>query len=407
MSLHPVPPCGQAARAPWSGLGRPLCAFALIGLCLLALGAGRPVVAGEGEAEGNRALDEYFRGAVAGLDGGEVTLRYDFRDARQVEDFEDRKPFNIEARKGQQIRWFDEQLEIVGNAAARHRAHWMGEVLVTATFTVDADRDVGGFLSPSDATNDFATFTLTETFFHRWDNSDGMLNSIIKFGDQWREGDATGDFTGFRYVSRKPPKEKLAPGARLRVAFGLQKGKLVMSGPEFDLKGSDVGNKLKRFQLGFYAIKGRVLVDDLEIRGTLADDWLRRTKVDLRTARPIGAAATGGLDEATQACLAAHAAGDLAATRTLLRFATDESRAAEARATVVEALMKGPRKAARPTVDLLYHEREDARALGIRIIKALLGKDYGYKPAAPEAKRSAAIKKLNEDLDKHPELLEG
>jgi len=369
-------------------------------------------VFGAGTALGGsdkKALDEYFKGTVMELDGKTVTLRYDFRAPEQVADFEDQRPFNLPARKGQQMRWFDEQLEIVGNSAARHRAHWDGDVTVTVTFNVDAERDVGAFLMPDDGTNDYATFTLTETYFHKWDNNPGGLNSVIKFGDQWREGDATADFTGFRYISRKPPRTKLKSGDRIRVTFAVSRGKLTMTGPDFDLKGEDMGDKkLKRSQVGFYAINGRTLIDDVEIRGALAEDWMRRENLELRVAGSVGAGAgTGALSEEEQKLLQGHSGGDLAATRALLKILQDDSRAPEVREAVREALCTGPKKAVRPLVDLLYHEREPVRADAIRIVKVLIGKDFGYKPGASEAKRSAAIKKLNEELDKNPKLLEG
>ena len=358
------------------------------------------------EAAGKKALDEYFKGAVVGLEGKTVTLRYDFREKDQIKDFEDQKPFNLSTRKGQKMGWFDEKLEVVGNAAARHRAEWEGDLEVEATFVADTDKDIGLFMSPVTGENDFVIFTLTETNFHKWDKSPGMLNSIIKFGDQWREGDATADFTGFRYIDRKTPKEKLAPGQQIRVTAALQKGKLLMTGPDFSLKGKDMGKKkLKRVFVGFYTIKGRMLLDNIVIKGQLAPDWLRRRKVELRTTKPIGAASSDGLDAATQAMMADHAKGKSKATRGLVRKLQDESLSEDAQSAICEALAKGPKKAVRYAQDLLYHEREAVRAHGIRIIKGLLGKDYGYKAKHSEKKRSAAIRRMNEDLKKNPDLL--
>ena len=47
--------------------------------------------------------------------------------------------------------------------------------------------------------------------------------------------------------------------------------------------------------------------------------------------------------------------------------------------------------------------REDA----IGIVKALLGKDWGYKPSGKESSRSKAIQKMNEEIKENPSLLEG
>jgi hypothetical protein len=384
-----------AGRRVWGRYRRIGCAGLLL---LLALGA-------PAQAESTKALDEYFAGKVVGLEKGVVTLRYDFRDRAQVKDFLDRIPYRIKQRKGQGIKWFDERLEIVGNAGARHKAEWIGDVLVTATFVPDMKQDFGGYLSPVTETEDFATFTFVETFFHAYDNSAGGSNSIIKFGAQFRESGATMEYTGFRYVDRKTPKVKPKVGKAMRASFGLQRRKLVFSPPEQNLKGSDRGKKLKHFHVGLYAIKGRLLVDNVEIQGKLAKDWMKREKVELRTATPIGEAASDQVDDETRELLKKHAKGSSRATRALLDVVKDESRSAAVREAVVEALSVGPKKAVRNAIDLLYHPEEVVREYGIRIISALLGKDYGYKPGASESKRAAAVRRLNEDLKSNPGLL--
>jgi hypothetical protein len=376
-----------------------------LGAALLSLVALLALAPRPGSAAPAKALDEYFRGAVVGLDGTTVTLRYDFQDAEQVKDWVDRIPYRIKQREGQGIRWFDDRLEVVGNAGARHKAEWMGDILVTATFVPDMEKDFGGYLSPVTETEDFATFTFVETWFHAFDNSAGGTNSIIKFGAQWREGNASEDYIGFRYVSRKPPKEKPAPGKPIRASFGLQKKKLVFVLPEYELKGADKGERLTRFFLGFYAIKGRLLIDNVEIQGQLATDWLRREEVELRTTKPIGAAPSDEIDEPTRALLKEHAEGSGKATRSLLGIATDETRSEAVREAVVAALCSGPKKAVRHVLDLLYSPQEPVREVGIRIVKALLGEDFGYKAKGSEKSRDAALKKLTEELRKDPDLL--
>lgn len=394
------PTDSRGARSWPSGRGR---LRGVLGLaCLVALLA-TPQPAGAGD---NKALDEYFHGRVTALEKDVVTLRYDFRQPDQAKDFVDRIPYRIKTRKGQGIRWFDERLEIVGNAGARHRAEWIGDVWVTATFVPDLKQDFGGYISPVAETEDFATFTFVETYFHAFDGSAGGTNSIIKFGPQWREGNASEDYIGFRYIQRKAPRTKPVIGKPIRASFGLQKRKLKFVLPEQELKGNDRGKPLKHFHVGFYAIKGRLLLDNVEIRGKLAKDWLKREKIDLRTAKPIGVDNEEGVDAATQKLMEEHAQGHSKATRRLLDIVKDESRSTAVREAVVEALSSGPKKAVQNVLDLLYHPTLAVREYGIRIVETLLGKDYGYKPKASEKSRAAALRKLNEDLKNHPGLLE-
>ena len=359
------------------------------------------------DASDTKALDEYFKGKVTALDGKTVTLLYDFRKKDQVKDWYNRIPHRIKSRKGQGIKWFDSKLQVVGNAGARHKAEWIGDIMVTATITPDMDKDFGCYLSPVSETEDFATFSWVETYFHAFDGDAGGLNSIIKFGDQWREGDATEEYIGFRYVTRKPPKVKPSPGNPIRASFGLQKKKLIFKLPEYELKGSDKGKRLKRMFCGFYAIKGRILIDNIEITGQLASDWMKRERVELRTAKPIGGAGDGALDPETQEMIALHNKGKSKATRGLLDILKDESRPAGEHQAVLQALSTGPKKVVRNAIELLYHPQVPVRAFGIEIVKAHLGKDYGYNPKGSEKSRSTAIKALNKDLKDNPGLLKG
>jgi hypothetical protein len=381
-------------------------AVALLGFVLLpgivaSLGAAAPA-----EAAGGVALDTYFQGRVTALDGKTVTLLYDFRKPEQAGDWVDRVPYRVPRREGQGIKWFDQKLEIMGNAGARHKAEWMGDVVVTATFVPDMEKDFGGYLQPVTETEDFATFTFVETFFHAWDNQPGGTNSIIKFGAQWREGDSAESFIGFRYGPRKPPKKKPVRGEPIRASFGLKGRKLVFTLPEYEMKGPDAGKPLKRFYVGLYAINGRLLLDNIEITGRLATDWLEREKIELRTEQPIGAAADEGVDAETQALMDKHKEGKSLATAQLVELLKDESRSDAVRWAIVACLSAGPKKAVPTLIPLLYHEDVKVREYGIGIVKALLGKSYGYKAGGSPKSRSKAVQKLNDDLKNNPGLLE-
>ncbi len=373
-------------------------AFSLIALLLLAAGPA-PV-----EAAGGKALDQYFRGKVTALEGSTVTLRYDFRRKDQVKDFTDRVPFRIKPRKGQRMKWFDDKMEIIGNSGARHKAEWIGDVVVTATFTPEIEKDFGGYMSPVSETEDFVTFTFVETFFHAFDGKSGGANSIIKFGAQWRETDSE-EFIGFRYGPRKPPKKKIKVGEKYTATFGRVSKKLIFKLADYEMKGSEKGKKLKRFHVGFYAMKGRMLVDNVEITGTLATDWCKREKVELRTSKPIEEAGAGTVDAELQASMDAHKGGSAKATRALVGVLKDPGAGEVVHAAVTEALSTGPKKAVRSLIDLLYSTDEKARARGITVIKALIGSDYGFRPKAKEKSRSDAIRKLNKALKDDPDLL--
>jgi hypothetical protein len=90
----------------------------------------------------------------------------------------------------------------------------------------------------------------------------------------------------------------------------------------------------------------------------------------------------------------------------LSRIIADTSRPEPARKAAAEALSGGTRAVVPSLVDLLYSSDETTRELGIGIVKALLGSTYGYRASASDKSRSAAIRKLNDDLKEHPDKLQ-
>jgi hypothetical protein len=360
-------------------------------------------------AEGEpRALDAFFKGQVVALGKDKVvTLRYDFASDAQLADWKQGVPWPIAPEKSEAMGWFDGRLEVKGSTGARHLAEWSGDIWVTATLTLDSDRDMGAFLNPADEGDSYASFTLCEAYFHAWDKKSGDQHSIIKFGKQWQE--TGGDFIGFRYVSGRVPPVPVKPGDVVAFAFGIEKGKLALNVGDLEMRGADpspAGKKFKHHRPGFYAIKGRMLVDNVTITGRLSEEWLAQEKLALRTEKPLAPPAGGGLDPAVQALVSGYAAGTSPAAD-LVKAVGDAATPKPAREALAEALSAGPRKAVKDVLDLLYRPDLESRTYGAGIVKRLLGKDYGYSPKAGEEQRSEAIRRLNEDIKKHPALLNG
>ncbi|MDF1702920.1 MAG: hypothetical protein P1V36_17365, partial [Planctomycetota bacterium] len=152
--------------------------------------------------------------------------------------------------------------------------------------------------------------------------------------------------------------------------------------------------------------KGRMLLDNIEIQGQLASDWMKRERVELRTAKPIVAEGEGALDPETQKLMDEHLGGRGKASRQLLGLLKDET-SPKIIEPVTAILSQGPKKTAQYAIDLLYHADDAVRARAIGIIKAHLGSNYGYKPKASEKTRGAAIQKLQKAIQGNPKLLDG
>jgi hypothetical protein len=383
---------------------------------LVAIGAGLPfgsragarLAQAEGEAKPleGKALDAFFKGQVVALKDKTLTLRYDFSKKEQLDDWKPGVPWPIAQEKDESVGWFDDRLEIKGSTGARHVAEWTGDVWVTASLTLDADKDLGGYLNPADEGDSYATFTLGEAYFHAWDGKAPGQHSIIKFGKQYRVAGASKDFIGFRYVTGRPPPTPIKAGDVVAFAFGIEKGKLGLDAGDLELRGNDMPKKFKECRPGFYTIKGRMLVDNVTITGRLSDEWVTAEKLALRTEKPLADPSSGVLDSASQALVAGYAAGTTPAAD-LVKVVGDPGALKPAREALAEALSAGPRKALKDVLDLLYRPEVESRTYGAGIVKRLLGKDYGFQPKASEEQRSEAIRRLNEDIKKHPDLLTG
>jgi hypothetical protein len=383
------------------GLGAVRAAW-LAAVALLACGH-----AGAAEPEAAETpLDVHFHGAVVGLDGTKVRLKYDFSNANQWKDWVEGVPFQVAKDKGDGAGVAEGRLSVRGSTGARHAAEWEGDLRVTSRLIPDGTKDFGSFVASADLATDYLTYSIGETFFHAWDNHAGGDTGMMKFGAHFSDF-KTGGYTGFRYMAARMPKEPTKPGKPIAFAFGRKGENAFLVADDIDLDSFEPGNKMRHFTVGFYAIKSAVSVDDVTIEGTLSARWLKEKRVALKTSKPIAAAAPPpAVDPAVTAAVEAYKAGKDGPMK-LVDFVKDMARPAADREAAATALKKGPRSAVNTVVDLLYNPEEKVRAAGIDIVKGLIGKTYGYEAKSGEKARSAAIKRLRKDLEDHPELLQG
>lgn len=355
---------------------------------------------------GGVPLDRFFHGAVVGLDGTKVRLKYDFSRSDQSKDWMLGVPWNIAKDAADGISFEDGHLAVRGNVGAYHRAEWEGDLVVTCRLIPDGVKDIGAFLRSPDQVTDYVSYTLVETYFHGWDSKAGGETGMMKFGKQFAVG--TGGYTGFRYLAMRKLDPEPAAGKARAFSFGRMGKDLVMSVDDMKQASIEPGNPLRTIQPGFYAVQSAMAIDEIVIEGTLAARYVEVHKIALRTEKPIvpdsGPAATPGgpppapvVDPAVTALIAAYESHTRSAPD-LVRIVGEATRPDLDRQAAANALKLGPHRAAAAAVDLLYSSDVKARAYGIEIVRALTGKDYGFDPRAGEKARSAAVKKLQADL---------
>ena len=369
--------------------------------------------AGDPPASGGEVpLDTFFKGAVVAVEGGKVKLRYDFATADQQQDWTQGVPWNIAKDKADGIGIGDGRLQIRGNVGARHVAEWEGDLLITCKLVPDGVKDIGGYLSTPDSSSDYVSFTIAETYFHKWDSKPGGDTGMMKFGKQFSTGNGKGGYVGFRYLDFRKPETEPASGKTSAFSFGRRQNSVLLTLDDTKLDSLEPGNTMNVVQAGFYAIQSSMAVDDVVIEGTLAPRFIQAKRLALRTAKPLapdtgGApAAPAGLDPAVAETLAAYKAGTATALK-VVPIVGDPARSDLDREAAALALRTGPHRALPAVVDLLYSPDLKTRTFGIEIVKGMTGKTYGFEPKASEKARAAAVRRLNEDIDKHPELLQG
>lgn len=351
-------------------------------------------------------LDRFFHGTIVGLDGTKVRVKYDFSTPTQEKDWVLGVPWKIAKDAADGISFSDGRLAVRGNVGAHHFAEWEGDLLVTCRLIPDGVKDIGAYLMSPEQLEDYATYTLVETYFHGWDNKTGGETGMMKFGRQFAVG--KGGYTGFRYLAMKMLRPEPVAGHPIAFSFGRKGDSLVMTSDDTKLASLEPGNPLKTIQPGFYAIQGSVSVDEIVLEGTLSPRYAALHKLAMRTERPIvpdvAPAPTPGappapvaVDPAVSALVAAYEKGDKSASE-LTRLVGESTRADVDRAAAATALKSGPHRAVGAAIDLLYSPDLKTRVYGIEIVKALTGKDYGYDPKASEKARSGAIRKLQADL---------
>ncbi len=367
--------------------------------------------AGAAPAGGDVPLDTFFKGAVVAIDGAKVKLRYDFGNADQQNDWVQGVPWNIAKDKADGIGVAEGRLAIRGNVGARHVAEWEGDVTVTCKLVPDGVKDIGGFLSTPDSSSDYVSFTIAETYFHKWDNNPGGDTGMMKFGRQFSTGNGKGGYVGFRYLDFRKPSTEPASGKASVFAFGRRLSNVLLTLDDMKLDSLEPGNRMRVVQAGFYAIQSSMSVDDVVIEGTLASRFVAAKGLALKTAKPLATDAGGppvapGVDPAIMATLAAYRNGSISAPK-VVQIVADPTRSDSDRDAAAQGLRMGPHKALPAVVDLLYSQDQKSRVYGIEIVKGITGKNYGYEPKASEKARAAAVRRLNEDIAQHPDLLVG
>ncbi len=398
-------------RERGSGSRRAITAALLIAACGAAAAAGDDA-ANAANAAGNAAgndlvpVTEFFKGRVTRLTRrGEIAILYDFEDPAQLADFELSLPF----RAVRTVKATNERgrLRVVGTGSFRHRAVFDGLVGADGTFTPRQPRDFGYAVTEERESEVFTLYCVQDRYFGLGDGVSHPQNMIIKFIARDPRVNR-GGYQDWRYCGSRGQKPAIRRGEPVGVRIEREGLESRMWLRDWKSKGREAGRDLSSQMIAVYTYDSDVLVDDLTISGRLSPAFVERHRLDLSVpiASPGGEGegdAAPEIDPAEAARVRALiAAYPLQTTAPMIaKLLRDTSMPLALRQEAVERVVAvGAKKVVPFVVEGLYATDEESRRLSIDVVRGLVGRSFGYRADAPDAKRSKAIATLNSYLQK-------
>ena len=305
-------------------------------------------------------------------------------------------------------RWFDDRLEIKGSTGARHLAEWTGDVWVTAT--LDARRRQG----PRRLPDPRGRRRLVRHVHARRD----VLPRLGREGrrpaqhHQVRQAVARGrQRRGLHRLPLRGPAARRRRRSRratpCRSPSASRRASSRWTRADFELRGrATAARSFKTYRPGFYAIKGRMLVDNVTITGRLSDEWLAEGGSRSAPRSPSPRRRRPGSTRQTQALVDRLRRGHRPPPPTWSRRSATP---APPRPPGTPWPRRSPRGRARPSgrCSTCSTARDRVPDLRAGIVKRLLGKDYGFTRRAGEEQRSDGDPTPQRRPEEEPGLLEG
>jgi hypothetical protein len=344
------------------------------------------------EVSEEKTVEEFFKGGrVEKWKARRITIAYDFKSARALEDFVETNPFLVERSGGFSIE--DDALAATGSGALVWKGICEDDVVLTATFRSAAPRDMGFVLLKPGWTDQFLLFSLADNFFSKKDRQKPGQHMITVVGA--KDGGSASESL-FRYLERSlTPKLVADADIELRVQKRGKVNRMRFAGKT--LKADDRYGSFPSVQPGLFVLQSTARVTGFTISGKLSESFLVANgiafdpdEVDDEAApepetaaeeAPAEESPRGGREDATDAKGLVRRLRD--------RRLTDDERKEAAKGLHRDNVKEAELKA---LIDCLYSDDLTTRKLAITALKKATGKTLGYNPTASEDARKKAIR---------------
>jgi len=218
-------------------------------------------------------IDRAFRGEIVEFDGDRVSLRWDWKSADELADFESFVPVRSTVSGAFTVK--DGRVRADGTAGIRLKLGMLSdlEVHVGPTILVKP-HDLGVVLAVPGSADESILCLVQDVLFTKFDRAAGNTNMINKLGGIVSP---TAGMTEFRYVARSL-EPRLAPNAEVtfdvfRKATETTFAITPKTGSAVTLKGKDPDPPMSRFTPGLYVSGGAAEFGRLTIAGRIDPQW--------------------------------------------------------------------------------------------------------------------------------------
>ncbi len=345
-------------------------------------------------------IDRFFNGTVKKLDKKKkrIVLFYDFEDPKQLLDFEEVRPPRLLNVVSNDVGIRKGRLVLRGSSGIRHKIEGTARYRAHFWVKIGRRRNIGTHFTEPLLSENYILFNLFDYRIYK-----GGLLHLCAIGLHEDGGaDVDRSLVNHRDLFISPRLKKVRVGDELEVEVTKDGRHEFVRVNEVKGRSSSKGKmrSLKAYQFGFFVHESEASFDNLTLDLEVTDTFLRMNDVllelagdvDVQAAPATGVlAGIGGIPDAVREAIEAFAAGRGDASPVIEALANKEL---PARAREIAADLVMQRKDPRTVPSLvtkLYSDDLETRELATRAIKAIVGQDFGYDPAAREESRSKAL----------------